>query len=388
MVRVLIAKTKEGQYFTLIGQVNRYVLRQIRTNHQFYCPQCEEEVLLKVGEFKIPHFSHQKENSCRSLFAEGESPLHLAGKQQLYEFFNQHAHLTTQLEPYMADLAQRPDLLISMGNKQIPIEFQCSRIPIAQIKKRTAGYGKADMDPIWILQTPQKIKQLPQGITMYSLSRFEESFLQIDDDKRSYLLSYDAKFQKFHYLSSLLHVSGRKFIVNHRTLSLSQQNFPFGIPNFLTLQELEHYYLKYASERIKFLKQRILFNRRGVQDSFLRMCYEVKLIPSELPEWIGVPMTTNRLGSEHACEWQLALLYFMHKKNIKTYEVTKEDLHEFIYSSGYVARNMLQVCEKYLMFLLSVDVTSIYTQLSLQKMNKIQEALLQCLQSEMKIEKI
>lgn len=60
VVRVLIAKTKEGQYFTLIGQVNRYVLRQIRTNHQFYCPQCEEEVLLKVGEFKTLIFHTRK----------------------------------------------------------------------------------------------------------------------------------------------------------------------------------------------------------------------------------------------------------------------------------------------------------------------------------------
>ncbi len=388
VIDILIAKTKEGKYFALVEKMERQDLREIRKNVQFYCPQCEEKVLLKVGEVNIPHFSHQQETSCLSLFAEGESALHLAGKQQLYTFFTETQELSVQLEPYLPNLNQRPDLLISKKHEKIPIEFQCSRIATAEMTRRTEGYYSAHMKPIWILQTPKKLKQLPQGVTMYSLSRFEEHFLRLAHPKRNFILTYDAYSRKFHYLSALLHISGRKFIVNHRTLSIAKQCFPFAKPNFLTIKELENYYSLYRAERLTFLRQRIFLNKKGIKDPFLRGCYELRLIPSELPEWIGIPIPVNSLSSEHACEWQLALLHFITRKNMKFHEVTVQDLHEFAYLSNHMEKNTISNYEKYLAFLLEIGITSIHTQLSLAESNEMKKRLLQYLQSEMKIEKI
>lgn len=388
MLAILIAETKEGTIIPLVDQISRQDLREMRKNTRFYCPQCKEQVLLKVGEVKIPHFSHQKDTSCRSLFTEGETVLHLAGKQQLYHFLRKVTGLTVQLEPYFRHLKQRPDLLVSTKNEKVPIEFQCSRITTADIKRRTKGYKGAKMSPIWILQTPTKLKQLPPGITSYSLSRFEEQFLQPTHDNNHFILTYDAYTQTFHYLSALLHLSGRKFIVNHRTLSLSNQIFPFAKPNVLTVKELESYYSLYMKERTIFLRQRIFFNRKGVNDPFLRECYELKLIPSELPEWIGVPLTMHGWEREHACEWQLSLLHFITKKNMKIDEVTQDDLFEFAYTRSRLKEHGIAIFELYLSFLLEIGITSISTKDSHVKYNEMRAILLQYLQSEMRIEKI
>lgn len=388
MLAILIAETKEGKILSLVDQISRQDLREMRKNTKFYCPQCKEQVLLKVGEVKIPHFAHQTAVSCRFLFSEGETALHLAGKQQLYHFLRKVNGLTVQLEPYFRHLKQRPDLLVSTKNEKIPIEFQCSRITTADIRRRTKGYKDAKMSPIWILQTPTKLKQLPLGITSYSLSRFEEQFLQSISTNNHFILTYDAYTQTFHYLSALLHLCGRKFIVNHRTLSMSHQIFPFAKPKLLTIKELETYHSLYMKERLTFLRQRIFFNRKGVNDPFLRECYELRLIPSELPEWIGVPMTMHYWEGEHACEWQLSLLHFIRKKNMKIDEVTKDDLFEFAYTTKRLKEHDMATFELYLSFLLEVGITSISTKVSHVKYNEMRAISLQYLQSEMRIEKI
>lgn len=369
----------------LTEQMSKVDLKILREKVRFYCPQCDERVLLKIGEVKIPHFSHFKQTTCRSLFAEGESVTHLAGKQQLYTFFRKQKKLNVQLEPFIKELAQRPDLLIDTKAGQIPVEFQCSTIPVAVFKTRTAGYENAFMQPIWILATPKKLHQLPQGAVTYSLSRFEENFLTHSSRGGNILLTYNAYSKKFHYLSAFLHIEGRKFIVNHRVLSLAFQSFPFAEPNQLTLAELQNYYFLYASWRLKFLRNRIFYNRKGINDSFLRNCYRLHLIPSELPLWIGMPITFDNIFAEHDCEWQLALLVYIKRKGLKINEVTANDLYEFAYDYRRMEGNAIAAYEKYVELLMFLGITSIYDELCA---DELQKKVLQYLQKGMKIEKI
>ena len=49
-------------------------------------------------------------------FSEGESQEHLLGKQQLYIFLQKHIE-DVELEPYFKMLSQRPDLLVTTGNR-------------------------------------------------------------------------------------------------------------------------------------------------------------------------------------------------------------------------------------------------------------------------------
>ena len=382
---ILIAKTESGKQIILAERMSKKDLLALRKRVTFYCPQCHEKVMLKIGEVKIPHFAHFNHSTCRSLFAEGESAAHLAGKRQLFTFFKEQKALHVQLEPFIKKLAQRPDLLVETAKGKIPVEFQCSTIPIADMMKRTAGYQRVFMQPIWILATSNKLWQLPQGIVTYSLSRFEESFLTRSSNGKNMLLTYNSYSKKFHYLSALLRVSGRKFIVNHRVLSLTGQSFPFAEPNELTEAEYQNYYWLYASHREKFLRNRILYNRKGVNDPFLRNCYRLRLIPSELPLWIGVPVTFDAIFDEHDCECQLALLYFIQQKGLSVCKVTANDLYEFAYHYGRMEERALTAFGKYMEFLMLLGVTSFHDAFSV---DELQKTLLQYLQKGMKIEKI
>lgn len=388
MEMILIAKTKVGNIIVLTKKMRRSELKVLRESERFYCPQCEEQLLLKVGNYKIPHFSHRQQTACRSLFSEGETVNHLAGKQQLYSFFKETKRLDVQMEPYMKALGQRPDLLVETRSRKIPIEFQCSNIPVSEVSKRTTGYKNAQMDPLWILQTPKKIRQLPQGITVYSLSRFEECFLMPSSIGQKILFTYEPQSENFHYLSSFLHVEGRKFIVNHRKLSITRQTFPFARPNFPTFHELQNYMSIYTSERSKFLRNRVFYNRRGIKDPFLKRCYQLRLIPSELPIWIGVPVQFGGSFHVHDCEWQLAFLYFLTKKDIKVQNVTANDIYEFAYEYGDLDTTAIVSYEKYLEFLLFSGINSVFEQLSKEKLANFKNILSEYLQKGLNIEKI
>ncbi|MDS9470378.1 competence protein CoiA [Sporosarcina pasteurii] len=382
-----MAKMTEGKYFTLTGSMKRNELRALRKREVFFCPQCNEKVLLKVGDIVIPHFAHQQDSVCRSMFSEGESTEHLLGKQQLYEFLQQIKHLDVRLEPYFKKLAQRPDVLVTTTSEVIPIEFQCSQIPLRQIAERTKGYMSAGMNPIWILRTPHKLQKLPQGITTYSLSQFEERFLT-DTSEGLVFLTYEPYTKKFHYLSSLLHVSGRQFIGKHRVLSLDKQCFPFVRPKPLTREEIQNYYTLHSSLRNKYLKSRIFYNRKGIHNAFLRMCYELKLIPSELPAWIGVPIAFKNIFTEHAAEWQLAFLHFVEMKNLNLRQVTLKHIHEFAHRYGKPEEDAVEACEQYLKFLFSIGVQSVHDFEKIKDVQYFEVLFTQYLQREMKIEKI
>ncbi|QUW21675.1 hypothetical protein JSQ81_18120 [Sporosarcina sp. Marseille-Q4063] len=358
VIIILTAKDEAGTIVFLSSEMKREHLREWRNSTLFYCPGCNDTVQLKVGDVVIPHFAHKKDKSCSASFSEGESKEHLLGKQDLYSFFKRTG-VEVKLEPYFNALAQRPDLLVTIGTEQIPIEFQCSNIPIRLIKSRTAGYKKAGMAPIWILHTPKKIMALPQGVGIFQLSEFEKSFLTETPPKGIIFLTYNPQFKRFHYYSCLLHIAGRRYIGLHRTLPISKQIFPFATPKNPTDNELQSYATLFLSARKKFLRNRILHNRRGVNDPFLRGCYELRILPSELPLWIGIPVSYLNPFREHPCEWQLAFMHYLHKKHLTVQNISADSLYDFARKFVGSTDNQLKACIKYRDFLLSLNIKSI-----------------------------
>lgn len=382
-----MAKTIEGKYLILTENMNRHELKKMREQISFICPQCHEKVILKVGDFVIPHFAHQRNSSCQNLFSEGESADHLLGKQQLYEFFRQTKQVDVYVEPYLKQLAQRPDLLVTTDIDVIPIEFQCSRLSLSRMSKRTEGYRNAGMNPIWILRTPKKLQQLPQGVISYSLSHFDESFLTYTEPEGSVLLTYNPQTKKFHYLSSLLHITGRQFIGNHRVLSIEKQCFPFARPKSLTTQELNDYYHIYSTSRKNFLRSIIFNNRKGINHPFLRQCYELKIIPSELPAWVGIPVSVQNPFRTHLCEWQMAFIFFVNNQQIRFRDVSSQLIVDFVQQYGGGIKEEIKACQKYLEFLLDLGV-DFREGLEFGEIQRIENHFIQYLQNEMKIEKI
>lgn len=364
MISILTAKHENGTIIILSATMKREQLREWRSSTLFYCPQCNGSVQLKVGDVVIPHFAHKKDKSCTASFSEGESKEHLQGKQHLFSFFEKIG-VGVKLEPYFNVLAQRPDLLVTTKTEQIPIEFQCSTIPIRLIESRTAGYKKAGMYPIWILQTPRNLTTLPQGVGIFQLSEFEKSFLTetpvapVKPPKGIIFLTYNPQFERFHYFSSLIHIAGKRFIGLHRTLPISKQIFPFAKPKAPTDDDLQSYATLYLSERKKFLQNRILHNRRGVNDPFLRTCYELRILPSELPLWIGFPMLYVNPFREHPCEWQLTFVHFLHKEKLVIDDLSEDVLYGFVEKFEGPTELQLKACIKYRDFLSSLNMKSI-----------------------------
>ena len=354
MIDILTANLTDGTPIVLDDTVKREHLRTWRTHQQFNCPQCGERVLLKVGTIRIPHFAHEVDSACSASFSEGESVSHLRGKQLLYSFF-QRLEKPSVLEPYLPELAQRPDLLVQHDGESIPIEFQCSRLPEEVKNSRTEGYRSLGMEPLWILQTPEKYRERPEGMGIYSFSAFYQLFFTTSLSPEHTLLTLSPDTKQFHYFSHLLPIDGNRFIAIHRKLPIEIQTFPFARPKLPDKEILLHYYKSYKIHRTTYLQRSIFLNRRGIQDPFLRHCYELKLRPAELPLWIGVPVKGNRAFSVHDCEWQLALIYLLRRFELVPSKVPVQRLRKFVHAYTGCSERQVESCVKYLQFLQRIE---------------------------------
>ncbi|PAV29185.1 hypothetical protein CIL05_12365 [Virgibacillus profundi] len=146
---MLQAKLKEGKLVTL-ATFNRKEIEQMKQQKwKFYCPTCNHEVIMKAGSKMVPHFAHMSKIHCPSNEG-GEGPYHEQGKLMLYQWLKSQ-NINVQLEAHLKEINQRPDLLLTINNKRIAMEYQCARTPAEQIKQRNEGYKRAGITPIWIL---------------------------------------------------------------------------------------------------------------------------------------------------------------------------------------------------------------------------------------------
>ena len=319
VISMLVAITKQDELFYLRREMSHRDLQQIKQVNQFFCPQCKEPLLLKVGSIKIPHFAHLKHSSCESLFSEGESTAHLLGKQQLFSLFSK-LQLPVILEPYLPHIQQRPDLLVTKGDKHFAIEFQCSKIPVSLFKNRTKGYFETKIQPIWILHTPNETFKLP-GLKKLSINHTHAQFIQMYKNQR-YLITYDVQCEMFYYVSNLIPIQGTQYFGIVQALPLLQQQFPFYIPQIMTKEIFHQLFSKLIHIRNGSLRSRLLLSRSGVKDVFLRAVYELHCTLQTLPHFIGIPISLSRLDIPNS-EWQLLLFYFL-----QSHHLTPQSMHE------------------------------------------------------------
>ena len=387
MIFILIAKVEDGTFIMLSTKMQRAYLREWRKSTTFLCPQCNRKVYLKVGDINRPHFAHENDASCSAAFSEGESQNHIQGKEQLFNFLRGLIK-DVKLEPYFKELAQRPDLLVTINKKLFPIEFQCSTISIPQIEIRTAGYESAGMNPVWLLHTPEKLKKIPQGVQKVYFSRFEESFFTNTGSEGLILLTYDPQHERFHYFSTLQYVVGKQYIGTHRILPITKQIFPFARPKNPSSIEYQRYYYLFKQMRRKFLHATIFTNRKGINNPFLRKCYELRIIPSELPQWIGIPIPFQNPFFEHSCEWQLAFVYYFNKQRSSLRKITIGEIKRFVQDFEGPFEKQVSACVEYRNFLLVSDIELADFNAKIDEEKLIKYLLSQCLQSGMKIEKM
>lgn len=145
---MLQAKTEDGKLITL-ALMTRQEITRLKNMQQFQCPTCDESVIMKAGEKMIPHFAHRSKQNCPSSEG-GEGAYHEKGKLLLYKWLR-YQQLDVELEAYLPEIMQRPDILLRVNNRVLAIEYQCARISAEEIHQRNEGYQRAGIIPIWIL---------------------------------------------------------------------------------------------------------------------------------------------------------------------------------------------------------------------------------------------
>lgn len=141
-------------------------LREWSNKGMLKCPACGEKMLYCHGDFKVTYFRHEKNSDCPDIYSEGVTEEHIQGIKILYDWLtNQKGIENIQLEKWIPETHQRPDIYFTKDGQEYVIEFQCS--PIAtQYNKRHELYKLQEIKDIWIL-----------GLDKYSLNNFEKTDL-------------------------------------------------------------------------------------------------------------------------------------------------------------------------------------------------------------------
>lgn len=130
--------------------------REAGRNGNLYCPECGNEVILKVKDpnKKVPHFSHKLNVSNCTLTNNyiRESEEHKKGKMILYHYFKEkHPKANIFLNKRFSN-SRRCDLYIEFNNgDKLAVEFQRTNIQKYDWQERHDSYEKQNIKDLWIL---------------------------------------------------------------------------------------------------------------------------------------------------------------------------------------------------------------------------------------------
>lgn len=150
----------------------------------YFCPACGEQVILRQGKSNISHFAHFSSNDCLDN-QEGETYEHLLGKQQIFEWALNN-EWQPELEVYLPEIKQRADLLLTINDQKVALEFQCSPLTLQRLSERNQGYASLNYKFWWILGSSYQ-----RLINHYSAQKFIQlhhnqlflSFWEINNSK-------------------------------------------------------------------------------------------------------------------------------------------------------------------------------------------------------------
>jgi competence protein CoiA len=115
----------------------------------FICPDCNEEVILKMGQKTINHFAHANPIACK--FATGESDEHRRCKMEIFRALkNAPGVRNVELECRIG--MNRADVSAEIGGVPVAIEVQLSSLSLAIIQERTIQYFREGVYVLWLLQ--------------------------------------------------------------------------------------------------------------------------------------------------------------------------------------------------------------------------------------------
>ncbi|WAA08653.1 competence protein CoiA [Fervidibacillus albus] len=313
---MFVAINRSGALCSIFQRSKTYIER-LKKEGPFYCPSCKQEVILKVGTRKLPHFAHKKICPVKG---EGESQEHMTGKIVIFQWLKKSG-FTPEIEKYLPEMNQRPDLYFQWNGKKIAVEFQCSVIPFALVKKRTDQYEKYGFTPIWIVHE-KLIRKTYQDLIHFT--DFSALFIQ-NFRYQSFLLSFDPKLRMFFRYTHFLPISKQRAWVDEKVFSSQDhwlQVFEKQIPSFA-------FYDFWPDKMERWMMTRSLQPRaRG--DQFLLYFYRHHLHPTRFPPEVGLPLPHMYTIATPPFEWQAYLWHrFLFEKKIGD-SFTVRDVYAFV----------------------------------------------------------
>lgn len=297
---LLQAKSSSGKYITL-ALLTRKEIDRCR-GQTFFCPVCNNQVIVKAGMTIIPHFAHKTGTSCDTMHG-GEGIYHEQGKLLLYQWLHRQ-RLNVRLEAYIPEINQRPDLLVDVNGKQIAIEYQCAKIPKEQIDKRNKGYLKMNITPIWILGA-NHFKRI--GEQVFHTSTFTLQFLHQFHNEFSTTLYYFCPYEKKLVTLQDIHpVRGNRIMAVFRQLYLQHATFIHLFENAsFTAEQL---YLPWIKEKRNF-RLRPRKQLYGRELAWHRWLYHNHLWIERLPSIIFLPIPNQLHMKTSLWDWQSRLWF-------------------------------------------------------------------------------
>ncbi|MGD6817627.1 competence protein CoiA [Metabacillus sp. 113a] len=315
--------------FSLIRKTYTFEeLDRLRSTHSFYCPACKQQMELKLGKIKRYHFAHRKKTACES-YSEPETERHLAGKEDLYQWLEKEGEV--QLEPFLPEIRQRPDLLFTMNGKRYAIEYQCSVIPREHVASRIRGYEKLNIQSIWILGSNQ-LKRL--GPSEYRIPSFSWLFARhFPRSFTPYLLYYCPENKQLLRLNHLYPFSGQIFFAH--AVSFRQGD------------SLKHILQNPPDEILpdRWLKSRLNRFRKRLppkeMTAFQQMLYVKKRVPlALLPSIVFIPSCFDYCFETEPYLWKTSLLLWAEE----CISFTVQDAAEYLFQlerDGIAVRRQL-----------------------------------------------
>ena len=283
----------------------------------YFCPSCQSPVHLKAGSVMRAHFAHFQKEAC-DVFSEGETEEHLRGKQQLYDWLVSLGH-EVEMEAYLPQLMQRPDLLLKLDKEKIAIEFQCSAIAIEKVRERTAGYLNNGYKVIWVLGE--------QFTYQRKLTAFQKVCLT-NSHNQLVLFHYSVSKKQLEYRYNFQLKQNQKMIATKRQLKarsplkldLKKKAY---LSNEVVKVEMEHQKLQRQLQYPKNNSREFmtkLYENNETLISMPKECYEI--LPSE---W---------LIQNHHYAWKLKFIVWLESRQPNTV-LTHKMLHRWADGLNY-----------------------------------------------------
>ncbi len=346
-----IAINEQGKEILIASQSSKQIndLRQ----EKFICPHCFERVIIRAGPKTIPHFSHQRLSNCTS--HKGESDYHERGKLLMYQWLKRQ-QLSVQLEPYLQEIKQIPDILLTINNKNIAIEFQCSKISPEIINKRNQGYQQLKITPIWILGAKLlKRYNHKQFKIDFFTSHFIHRFPKLPQNILFYFCPHTEQFQ---IINHLYFVSPNRAIAKLKIKKLPSTAFT-NLFDFSPLNQRKLFTI-WLEEKQRFRLNYSKMSRNEL--NWQKWLYDRGLFKENLPSYIYLPTTSQYLFKVPPWQWQTKLIILIIDPLPVGGSFTLEHLTKLFNQQMYhrkqfpLIRTNHHPIKEYLRYLISIDL--------------------------------